>query len=140
MLLIYRVQNSGCAINGDNMPFDLMCNSSPITSRQLESRRNPLILPLDLPPSVEQHNNSTEDDVNDIPLNRQRTPRQNSTNDIPLDLTARNDHFSIRHNCSDGGKDFKMLCIVDNLEMFSYFRQRDIPFNNWKYTFSGVCW
>lgn len=100
-----RLQNSG-AINGDNMPFDLMCNSSSVNNnRHSDQRRNLLILPLDLPPSV---GNQQADD--DVPVNRQRSPRQNSTNDIPLDLTARNDHFTNRQNRSDGHLSKLIIC------------------------------
>lgn len=108
-LLMRRVQTNSSLHNvgagGDNMPFDLMCNSSE-ANRHMESRRNPLILPLDLPGNV-----SADDDGDGNAAGgggcgamnlHQRLPRRlGSTNDIPLDLTARNDHFVDRLNRTD---------------------------------------
>lgn len=69
----FSVQTEG------NIPFDLMCTSSD------DLRRNPLIMPLDLPSCAV----TTE--------HRNQSPRINSSNNIPLDLTARNDNFMDMH-------------------------------------------
>lgn len=74
--------NSNGGSEVGSIPFDLMCTSSDDMLR-----RNPLILPLDLPPSNEQ---------------QQRSPRITSMNNIPLDLTARSsDYFLDRQQQQD---------------------------------------
>lgn len=61
------------------MPFDLMCGPSDNAANRQQQRSSPLILPLDLP-NVPL----------DLPINNDLVLQPN---DIPLDLTARNDGF-----------------------------------------------
>ena len=74
------------------MPFDLMCNSSE-SSRMVGSDRRsnpPLILPLDLANNpLDLPNNCGGDAM----ASHNRSTVQPSFNDIPLDLTARSDHY-----------------------------------------------